>query len=139
VIDLNEHGTVEARVQRVQELSDGLGADVVLEVTGVPAAFGEALQLVRPAGRVAEIGNVNVGVDHETPVAPGLITRKGITIRGFVRYQPWFLHRALRFLERRHGDHPFEQLTDRVYALPDAAEAIRQTEEKKVARPAIVP
>ena len=139
VIDLNEHASVEARAQRVQELGDGVGADVVLEVTGVPAAFGEALQLVRPGGRVAEIGNVNVGVDHETPVAPGLITRKGIAIKGFVRYQPWFLHRALRFLERRHADHPFEQLTDRVYALPDAAEAIRQTEEKKVARPAIVP
>lgn len=139
IVDLREHATPEARLDRVKELTGGQGADVVLEVTGVPAAFTEALHLVRPAGTVVEIGNVNVGPEHETPVAPGLITRKGIRVQGFVRYQPWYLDRALRFLERRIGDHPFAGLSDREYSLEQVSEALLGTESKRVARPAIVP
>jgi len=139
IVDLGEHPTREARVDRVNQLTGGYGADVVLEVTGVPAAFTEALHLVRPAGTVVEIGNVNVGPEHETPLAPGLITRKGIRVQGFVRYQPWYLHRALRFLERRIDDHPFAGLSDREYSLEQVSEALLGTESKRVARPAILP
>jgi threonine dehydrogenase-like Zn-dependent dehydrogenase len=139
VVDLEEHSTVEQRVARVKSLTTGYGPDVVLEVTGVPAAFAEALQLVRPGGRVVEIGNVNVGPDSETPFAPGFITRKAVRIQGLVRYQPWFLHQALQFLQRRHMAHPFNRLTDREYVLSEVAEAIRATEAKKVARPVVIP
>ncbi len=112
---------------------------MVLEVTGVPAAFVEAIGLVRPGGRIAEIGNVSVDKEHEVSLAPGLITRKVIRIQGFVRYQPWFLHRAIRFLERKHMDHPFDKLSDREYSLEEAGEAIEKEEAREVARPAIVP
>lgn len=138
-VSLQEHPTVEERVERVKALTGGFGADVVLEVTGVPAAFVEALQLVRPGGSVAEIGNVNLGEENEVPLAPGLITRKAARIQGFVRYQPWYLHKALRFLERKHQEHPFDELSDQEYGLEDVGEAIRREEAKKVARPAVVP
>jgi threonine dehydrogenase-like Zn-dependent dehydrogenase len=39
IIDMNEHQTVESRVQAVNELTNEEGADVAIEVTGVPAAF----------------------------------------------------------------------------------------------------
>jgi alcohol dehydrogenase len=38
------------------ELTDGLGADVALEAVGVPDTFELATELVRPGGRVANIG-----------------------------------------------------------------------------------
>jgi alcohol dehydrogenase len=38
------------------ELTDGLGADVAIEAVGVPAAFELAVRLIRPGGRVANIG-----------------------------------------------------------------------------------
>jgi D-arabinose 1-dehydrogenase-like Zn-dependent alcohol dehydrogenase len=88
---------------------------------------------------VIEIGNVNVGPEHEVSVAPGLITRKNLRVQGMVRYQPWYLHRALRFLERKHRDHPFDELTDREYKLEEVGEAIEREEARKVARPAVVP
>ncbi len=138
IVDLTEHRTVEQRVERVRSLTGNWGADVVLEVTGVPQAFVEALHLVRPGGAVAEIGNVNVGDEHQAPVAPGLITRKAIRINGFVRYQPWYLHRSLAFLERRLADHPFAELSDRDYSLDEVPDALAATESKRVARPAIV-
>ena len=113
--------------------------DFVLEVTGVPAAFTEALALVRPGGTVIEIGNVNVGEGHEVAMSPGTITRKSLTVRGVVRYPPWYLHRALRFLERAHDRHPFDALSDREYGLEEVGAAIRREEAREVARPAVVP
>ena len=101
-------------------------------MTGVPAAFLEALQLARPGGRVVEIGNVSLGKEHEVSLAPGLITRKNLRVQGFVRYQPWYLH-ALRFLERKHRDHPFDELSDQEYALRGRRQGHRAGRGEKVA------
>jgi L-iditol 2-dehydrogenase len=139
VVDMQRHPTMEDRLARVRELTAARGADIVIELTGVPAAFTEALELVRPGGTVISIGNVNVGPSHEVALSPGLVTRKAITVRGFVRYHPWYLHRALRFLERRQALHPFDELSDRAYGLDEIGEAIARGEERRVARPAIVP
>jgi alcohol dehydrogenase len=43
-------------VAAVQELTDGLGADVAIEAVGVPESFELCTDLVRPGGRVANIG-----------------------------------------------------------------------------------
>jgi alcohol dehydrogenase len=40
----------------VMELTDGLGADVAFEAVGVPETFELAADLIRPGGRVANIG-----------------------------------------------------------------------------------
>jgi alcohol dehydrogenase len=41
---------------RVMELTEGLGADVAFEAVGVPQTFELATELIRPCGRVANIG-----------------------------------------------------------------------------------
>jgi alcohol dehydrogenase len=41
---------------RVLELTDGLGADAAFEAVGVPQSFELATELVRPGGRIANIG-----------------------------------------------------------------------------------
>ncbi|HXD53555.1 MAG TPA: zinc-dependent alcohol dehydrogenase family protein [Solirubrobacteraceae bacterium] len=43
-------------VAKVMELTDGLGADVAFEAVGVPDTFELAAELIRPGGRVANIG-----------------------------------------------------------------------------------
>jgi threonine dehydrogenase-like Zn-dependent dehydrogenase len=136
-IDLTEVRTVAERVAAVRDLTGGAGADVVLEVAGVPAAFAEAIELVRNGGSIATVGNLNA--EAEVPVIPGLITRKGITIRGVLRYDPWYLHRAIQFLVRRQGRHPFDELTDRSYPLDEVPDALRAGEKHQVARVAVVP
>lgn len=42
--------------QLVEDLTDGLGADVVMEAVGIPATFELCTRMVRPGGRVANIG-----------------------------------------------------------------------------------
>ncbi len=52
VINNSEQDPVAA----VMELTGGLGADVAIEAVGVPATFELAADLVRPVGRIANIG-----------------------------------------------------------------------------------
>src|ERR1700710_1445111 len=46
----------EDAVAQIMELTDGLGADVSFEAVGVPQTFELATELIRPGGRVANIG-----------------------------------------------------------------------------------
>jgi alcohol dehydrogenase len=46
----------EDAVERVMQLTGGLGADVAIEAVGVPATFELCADLVRPGGRVANVG-----------------------------------------------------------------------------------
>jgi alcohol dehydrogenase len=46
----------EDAVARLLELTDGLGADVAIEAVGVPATFELCTELVRPGGRIANVG-----------------------------------------------------------------------------------
>src|SRR6266699_4392803 len=46
----------EDAVAKVMELTDGLGADVAIEAVGVPETFELCTDLIRPGGRVANVG-----------------------------------------------------------------------------------
>jgi len=46
----------EDAVARVMELTDGLGADVAIEAVGVPQTFELCAELIRPGGRLANVG-----------------------------------------------------------------------------------
>src|SRR5688572_3149759 len=46
----------EDAVGRVMELTGGLGADVAIEAVGVPETFELCAELIRPGGRVANVG-----------------------------------------------------------------------------------
>ena len=65
----------QARAE-IDRLTDGLGADVAVEAVGIPATFEQCTELIRPGGRVA-----NVGV-HGKPATLHLesLWIKGVTI-----------------------------------------------------------
>lgn len=49
--------TADALADAVKDLTGGRGADLVVECTGEPPAFGEALKMVRRGGTVVEMGH----------------------------------------------------------------------------------
>ena len=49
------NGTTDA-IAAVMELTDGMGVDTAIEAVGVPATFELAAELIRPGGRVANVG-----------------------------------------------------------------------------------
>jgi len=54
--DIALNGGSDDVVARVMELTDGLGADVAIEAVGVPETFELCAELIRPGGRVANVG-----------------------------------------------------------------------------------
>jgi len=54
--DVTINNAREDAVARIMELTDGLGADSAFEAVGVPESFELSADLVRPGGRVANIG-----------------------------------------------------------------------------------
>jgi alcohol dehydrogenase len=54
--DITINNSHEDAVAKIMELTDGLGADVALEAVGVPQTFELCADLIRPGGRVANIG-----------------------------------------------------------------------------------
>ncbi len=54
--DVVINNTEQDPIAAVMELTGGLGADVAIEAVGVPATFELAADLIRPGGRVANIG-----------------------------------------------------------------------------------
>jgi threonine 3-dehydrogenase len=105
----------------VKRHTDGLGVDVVLEMSGVPSAVHQALALVRVGGHVQMLGipSKPIEVDFATEVI-----FKGITVYGVVgrrMYQTW--HQMTRFLRSCNFD-PTPVITHR-FPLDEADEAIR--------------
>jgi alcohol dehydrogenase len=54
--DVTVNSGLEDPVGIIGELTEGLGADVAIEAVGVPSTFELAVKLVRPGGRIANIG-----------------------------------------------------------------------------------
>jgi alcohol dehydrogenase len=54
--DVTVNGDAEDPIEVVKGLTGGLGADVAVEAVGVPETFELCTELVRPGGRVANIG-----------------------------------------------------------------------------------
>ena len=105
----------------MRDATDQLGADVVLEMSGVPAAVHQALALVRVGGRVQMLGIPSrpMDIDFATEVI-----FKGLTIYGVVgrrMYDTWIL--MSRFLRAGHFD-PTAVITHRL-PLESVDEAMR--------------
>ena len=115
----------------VRAASDGHGADVVLEMSGVPSAVHQAFALARPAGRVNMLGIPSKTIDIDFASE---IIFKGLTIYGVVgrrMYDTW--HQMTRFLRSGAFD-PTPVITHRLplEAVDEAMSLIKSGEAGKV-------
>jgi threonine dehydrogenase-like Zn-dependent dehydrogenase len=136
VIDLREYPAFADRQARVLSLTGQVGPDVVLDVTGVASTFEDGWQLLRPGGRLVEIGTISPG--KKTEVDIGLMTRRGVQILAVLRYYPWYLRQAIEFLDRYGERFPFHGLLDAEYPLTDVEQALRDSTDRKVTRASLV-
>lgn len=136
VIDMNDYSTLQQRERAVLELTNGRGADIGMELAGVPAAFSEGIHLIRPGGKYVTIGNVSIG--KFTEFDPGLLTRKSIKILPIVRYNPWYLRKSLDFLSASIDKYPFEQMLDAEFTLDQIQEALDKSAAREVTRATII-
>ncbi len=137
VIDINEVTTEKDRVKAVRTMTEGQGADVVVEVVGHPSAIDEGLKMLGQFGRYVEIGNINVGKTFEFDPSRFVFGNK--TMVGVSLYDPVVLSRALAFLDEHQHRLPFDRLAAACYSLDDINEAFAAAESKRDVRASIVP
>jgi threonine dehydrogenase-like Zn-dependent dehydrogenase len=139
VIDMEEHPTVEARLEELNRLTAGRGADYVIEVSGRSVAFLEAIGFARVGGGIASVGNLNVGPEYEVSIAPAVFTRKNLRVHGYLRYDPWFLQKSVKFIADHQDEYPFDSMSDRTYTIDEIEEALARSKSGEVARAAVIP
>jgi threonine dehydrogenase-like Zn-dependent dehydrogenase len=137
VIDLVEVTAPKDRAKLVRKMTQGQGADVVVEVVGHPSAIEEGLQMLGQFGRYIEIGNINVGKTFEFDPSRFVFANK--TMVGVSLYDPAVLSRALAFLEQHQHRLPFDRLAAACYSLDDINDAFAAAEDKRDVRASIVP
>jgi L-iditol 2-dehydrogenase len=118
--------TADGFLDTVMELTQGRGADVVLEASGQPAAMAATLEV---AGFNARLVNIGIDVGRSAQAQLGLIQSKQLQIRGSIG-SPGVWPQTLRFLARTGLD--LSPMVTRRFALdeaPDAYAAARQTGE----------
>ena len=100
-IELGADGTIDASaedpVARVQELTGGYGADVVIAAVGAPPALRQALEMVGNCGTVNYFAGTYPPATLE--IDPNLIHYKQIRLTGSHDYTPRHFEIALRFIE----------------------------------------
>jgi len=121
--------TKEDFVQRIKEMTDGVGVDVVVESAGVPENFSKSLEIVRKGGRVlllAFYGGERIQADIDQVVI------KGITLKGTRGEAQGGLVKSIRLAEA--GKLRLEPLLTHKFRLANIGEAF-DVHEKRIGDP----
>jgi threonine dehydrogenase-like Zn-dependent dehydrogenase len=115
--------TREPLHQRLQQLTEGRGPDVVIEAIGTRDTFRAAVEEVAFTGRVVYIGYAKEPVTYETR----MFVQKELDILGSRNAQPEDFHAVIKLLEAR--EFPVEQAVSLVVSLDEAPGALRSWSE----------
>ncbi len=121
--------------ERVHGLTDGIGADWVLEVVGVPAVIPDGISFLNNGGTLLEVGNVGMGRTFE--LDPSVLVYGNKSVRGVMFYDPVTLAVGLSFLQ--HTSFPFHRLLPRPFRLTDINAAYAAADTGSMPRGALVP
>ena len=113
----------ESLHERLLELTEGRGPDVVIEAIGSPATFRAAVEEVAFTGRVVYIGYAKEPVSYETK----LFVQKELDILGSRNALPEDFRDVIKLLEA--GKFPVEQAVSLVVSLEEAGNALRSWSE----------
>jgi L-iditol 2-dehydrogenase len=136
-IDMRAYRTSEDRVAEVERLTGNVGADVVVECAGAPAAFPEGIRMTRRGGRLVEVGHFTDPGGVE--IRPHLICWKDIDILGCWAYPPAQFKKALEALEMGMDTLPLGELVTDRFSVDKAPEALSYAERREGLKVAITP
>lgn len=113
----------ESLHQRLLELTNGLGPDVIIEVIGLPQTFRAAVEEVGFTGRVVYIGYAKEPVAYETR----WFVQKELDIMGSRNALPEDFRQVIRMLEDCRF--PVDDVVSSVLPIADAPDALRAWSE----------
>jgi L-iditol 2-dehydrogenase len=119
----------------VRDLTDGWGADVVIEATGVPAAWETAIACARSGATVNLFG----GCPRDTTITVNTeqLHYNELTLKGVFHNTPKFVRAALALISSHTI--PFESLISDHQPLKNLEQVFQDMKQRKVIKVAIVP
>ncbi|MGO9058716.1 MAG: zinc-binding dehydrogenase [Candidatus Binataceae bacterium] len=123
------------RVNRVKELTGGLGADLVIEGSGARTAFTEGVDLLRRGGRFLVIGQVGPDSVNFLPAA---VVGKEIDIIGSLSGNVSDYYKAICFLDNNRERFDFDAMFPNRYQLKDIHSAFVAMHELRDIKPVIL-
>ena len=134
VINIDEVKDAGERKKQILALTNGRGPEVVVECSGAPIAFNEGLDMIQKGGRYLVMGQTSA---HTIPMAPGLITGKGIDIVGASGASIPHYYKALQFIRHKKDKYPFADIVTHRFALKDIMKAYEVMASGEAIKPVI--
>lgn len=110
---------------------------MVVEASGVAAAFAEGIDLLARGGKYLVVGQTNL--EAVVTVRPGMVVWKQVEIIGQCGADISHYYKALQIIKNNREKYPFDALITNKYELKDINEAYASMAAMKETKPAIVP
>jgi threonine dehydrogenase-like Zn-dependent dehydrogenase len=125
----------EERLKKVQEATEGVGPDVVIEAAGAPIAFQEAIRFARRGAKLIEVGHYTD--PGAIDIHPWMICNKDLDLHGSWAYPPIIFKDALSILAKTPL--PIGEVVTHKFPLEDLPKAMDLVGKEGVGKVVITP
>lgn len=133
-INMNEIKEPKDRAQKIRDMTNGIGAEVVIEATGHPGAINEGIDILAKSGTYLILGQTSL---RSTEFVPNTLMAKQAVVLASSSADIRHFYKALKFIEAHKNKYPFGELISRKYALEDLNVAFKNMLEGKDLKAAI--
>jgi D-arabinose 1-dehydrogenase-like Zn-dependent alcohol dehydrogenase len=133
VIDVTQV-RAEERAAAVMDYTKGLGADVVIEMSGAPTAFDEGMSIIRSGGRYLLIGQIGA---HPTTLSASTIVLKQLSLIGSLSGSVEDYYHALQFMVRTKDRFAWKDMISTTFDLADINDAFAGMKDLSEIKPAV--
>ena len=133
-LDMSACAELDDRIDWVRSRTGGRGADVVINCAS-SQALPEAMRMVRPGGRIAQVGTSG---GASVQILPHLLFR-GISITMPVMAEARHFYQALQFVATRDERFDFSKIISSEYSLERTGEALQRMAAFEEVKPLISP
>jgi L-iditol 2-dehydrogenase len=129
------HRQTESIPAMVKSLTAGMGADIVIEATGVPSVWETAIACARPGATVNLFGgcprNTQISVNTEQ------LHYSELTLKGVFHNTPFYVRQALDLIASRVL--PLELMINDQHPLENLGQVFEDMKQRKTIKAAIIP
>jgi threonine dehydrogenase-like Zn-dependent dehydrogenase len=133
VIDVTQV-RAEERAAAVMDYTKGLGADVVIEMSGAPTAFDEGMSIIRSGGRYLLIGQIGA---LPTTLSASTIVLKQLSLIGSLSGSVEDYYHALQFMVRNKDRFSWKDMISTTFDLADINDAFAGMKDLSEIKPAV--